>query len=36
MRETVCDYYLGENIYNSTGELIQRDFDMFMPGAKSP
>ena len=34
MRETVCDYYLGENIYNSTGEIIQRDFDMFMPGAK--
>ena len=21
-------------VYNSTGELIQRDFDMFMPGAK--
>lgn len=34
MRETICDYYLGENIYNSTGERIQRDFDMFMPGAK--
>ena len=34
MREAVCDYYLGENIYNSTGEIIQRDFDMFMPGAK--
>ena len=34
MRETVCDYYLGDNIYNSNGERIQRDFDMFLPMAK--
>ena len=36
MKDVICDFYLGENIYNSTGELIQRDFDMFMPGAKNP
>ncbi len=34
MKDVICDFYLGENIYNSTGELIQRDFDMFIPGAK--
>lgn len=34
MRETVCDYYLGDNFYRSTGERIQRDFDMFFPCAK--
>ena len=36
MRETICDYFLGDNIYRSTGKQIQRDFDMFMPGAKNP
>lgn len=35
MREVVCDYFLGENLYKSTGTQIQRDFDMFLPGAKS-
>lgn len=34
MRETICDYFLGDNIYKSTGERIQRDFDMFLPGSK--
>ena len=34
MRETVCDYYLGDNFYRSNGEQIQRDFDMFFPCAK--
>lgn len=30
MREAICDYYPGENEYRSTGEQIQRDFDMFL------
>ena len=29
MRETICDYYLGNNFYCSNGEQIQRDFDIF-------
>lgn len=29
MREAICDHYLGENAYNTTGEQIQRDFDIF-------
>lgn len=31
MREVVCDYYLGDNFYKSTGVRIQRDFDIFLP-----
>ena len=34
MREIICDYYLGDNFYQSNGERIQRDFDMFMPGTR--
>ncbi|WP_294960911.1 hypothetical protein [uncultured Fibrobacter sp.] len=34
MRETICDYFLGDNIYRSTGKQIQRDFDMFLLGSK--
>ena len=30
MREVICDYYLGNNFYQSNGEKIQRDFDMFI------
>lgn len=30
MHEAICDYYPGENEYRSTGEQIQRDFDMFL------
>ena len=29
MRETICDYYLGENEYHSNGARIQKDFDIF-------
>ncbi len=29
MRETICDYYLGDNFYCSNGARIQRDFDIF-------
>ena len=35
MREVICDYYLGDNFYNSIGKQIQRDFDMFLAGAKT-
>ncbi|MBO4437366.1 MAG: hypothetical protein J5791_10850 [Fibrobacter sp.] len=34
MREVICDYYLGDNFYQSNGERIQRDFDIFMPGTR--
>ncbi|MCF0221478.1 MAG: hypothetical protein HUK19_04210 [Fibrobacter sp.] len=30
MRETICDYYLGDNVYQSNGERIQKDFDVFL------
>lgn len=36
MREAVCNYYLGDNFYKSTGEQIQRDFDMFLPCSNRP
>lgn len=29
MREVICDYYLGGNIWHSDGAKLQRDFDMF-------
>lgn len=35
MREVICDYYLGDNFYNSNGKQIQRDFDMFLAGSKT-
>ena len=30
MRETICDYYLGDNVCRTTGDRIQRDFDVFL------
>ena len=29
LREVVCDYFLGENEYNSDGEIMLRYFDQF-------
>lgn len=29
LREVVCDYYLGENEWNTDGESLQRYFDCF-------
>ena len=34
-REVLCDFFLGENEYQSTGEQIQRYYDAFAMAARS-